>query len=229
MKEKQIIAGTVTSSSNSQTGRRRISVSFDFAEYEQNKKEIFDSMFKELPVTIAVAVITNDAATEDMQPRETHPYGNEAKILKQSSFFRTPEVWRAIGTDKEYLEWLRHQPCCYCYLVKQKASYDNVSEAAHVRRIANGAGIAIKPEYSAIPFCHTHHKMQHDHGEVAVGGKEFVDKKRIEYVSKWAWETLKEQLGCEHWYDVMPEVLKLWALKHSVDKYLPKTYKGEIK
>lgn len=221
-KEKQIIAGTVTSTSNNMSGRRRLSISFDFAEYEQGKKGMFEAMFHELPVNVAVAVITNEAATEDMQPKEDHPYGNEAKILKQSSFLRTPEVWKAIGSDETFKVWIRQQPCCAC---GQLSCEERRIEAAHVLRIADGAGMGIKPEYSCIPLCRTCHQSQHDEGETFLGGKEFSDKQRILYVSKWAWELLKEQLGESHWYDVTPESLRYWAESNDVDKYLPKIYK----
>lgn len=221
-KEKQIIAGTVTSSSNSQTGRRRISVAFDLADYEQDKKEMFDSMFHDLPVNVAVALLTNEAAIEDMQPKEDHPYGNEAKILKQSPLFRTPEVWQAIGTDDAFRVWIRQQACCICGHLPCDEGH---IEAAHVRRIAAGAGMGIKPKYSCIPLCRSCHQMQHNEGESFLGGKEFLDKQRILYVSKWAWEALKEQLGKSHWYDVTPETLRLWAIKHGIDKYLPQIYK----
>lgn len=145
-------------------------------------------------------------------------YSLEAQKLKQSSFFRTPEVWKAIGTDEEFLAYLRLQPCAYCH------SINNV-EAAHVRRIANGSGVALKPQYSSIPLCHICHSNQHNHGESIIGTKEWFDKKRIEYVSQWAWESLKEQLGFAHWYDIEPWFLYQWARDHDLLKYLPECYK----
>ena len=93
LSERLLLSGIVTSTSNSQTGRRRISVSCDFAEYEQDQKTIFDSMFKELPVTVAVAVINNNAASDDMNKELVKlapvipEYGENAKTLRLSSFF----------------------------------------------------------------------------------------------------------------------------------------------
>ena len=222
---KQIISGTVTSSSNSQTGRRRISVVFDTADYEQDKKDLFDSMFKNLPVSVAVAVISDEAAAEDMSKAlvESEPealYGDQARILRLSAFFRTPTVWKAIGTDDEFLKWVRSRHCCLC---KGNLGLSS-SEAAHVRRVANGSGMGIKPIYSAIPLCHTHHMEQHNQGEETMGGKEMFDKLRIKYVSKWAWDALKEILDCSSWKFVNPDKFIEWCKLNNVEKFIPAEY-----
>lgn len=89
-------------------------------------------------------------------------WGKEAQILRQSGFFRSPAVWRAVGTDKDYLEWLKTQECA----AKHLGGCEGDIVAAHVRRISNGSGVGIKPkEFSAIPLCHRHHMLQHQKGE----------------------------------------------------------------
>lgn len=148
-------------------------------------------------------------------------YGKEARALRLSNFFRTPEVWKAIGTDEQFLDWLRGQPCAVC------GDYDyvdgqQVCEAAHVRRVANGSGTGIKPAYSAIPLCHKHHAEQHQQGE---GDKAWYDKQRIQHVIEWGWQSLKTQLECEHWNDVEPVQLSNWAKAHDLYDYLPREYR----
>ncbi|MBU2708848.1 DUF968 domain-containing protein [Zooshikella marina] len=145
------------------------------------------------------------------------PFSKNAEILHKSFFFRTPAVWKAIGSDKAFLAWLRQQPCAIC---KRKAP----SEAAHVRRVANGAGVGIKPEYSAIPLCHEHHSAQHQSGESAIGGVEKVDRLRLKYLAEWSSEALKQLLSVDHWYNCMPEDLRAWTIQNNIQQHLPVAY-----
>lgn len=147
----------------------------------------------------------------------TSLYGEVARVLKLSDFFRRPEVWAAIGSDAEYLAWVRQQPCAFC-------GSPPPNEAAHVRRVANGAGTGIKPEYSAIALCRAHHEAQHQHGENAVRGKAQVDKWRIEFIQHWAWESLKKTLGYESWADIPPGVMREWAERSGVGHFVPSGY-----
>jgi len=154
---------------------------------------------------------------EKAKPKSVRPYGKEAQALKQSSFFRTPDVWRELGTDDEFLKWIRSMPCAVC-------RNEITVEAAHVRRIADGAGTGIKPQFSAIPLCAEHHRLQHQQGESAIGGKEWVDKQRIEHVGEWAWAQLKAELGYESMAEAPPERIQMWAIEHDVQQYLPSEY-----
>jgi hypothetical protein len=131
-------------------------------------------------------------------------------------------VWKAIGTDTVFLAWLRTQPCVLDGSKADPCSGDVV--AAHVRRIANGAGAGIKPPYSAIPLCHHHHSLQHQHGESRLAPKEQWDEWRVWYLEQWGWETLKGFMGEESMGDVPPERLKAWAVLKGVERYLPPAY-----
>ena len=155
--------------------------------------------------------ITQGDIIADKEPDSApSKYGQQAKELRQSSFFRRPEVWRAVGTDKEFLDWLKTQDCA----ANQPHSGDVVP--AHVRRVGNGSGTGIKPEYSAIPLCDMHHQWQHREGESAFESREWFDKKRIEYLVKWCWETLKTELSYDSWSNVPPWELLKWAEDHQV-------------
>lgn len=158
------------------------------------------------------------AFSEVDQPVTT--YGLLAAKLRQSSFFRSADVWQAVGTDREFLDWIPTQTCCV------KAPY-HVGDviAAHVRRVADGAGTGLKPPYSAVPLCTHHHDIQHNQGEGAIGGKEFLDQARIETLVKWGWADLKKQLGYAHWSEVPPRVLNTWAMENRVINYLPPEYR----
>jgi hypothetical protein len=146
------------------------------------------------------------------------PYGQQAKTLRKSGFFNRPVVWHAIGTDKKFLEWIRTRPCISC-------NAPAPSEAAHVRRVANGSGTGTKPEFSAIPLCKKCHSDQHNHGESSIGGKEQVNKWRSEVVQSWGWASLRETLGFESWAMVPPPTLREWATENGVFSYLPSLYR----
>jgi len=187
-------------------------------------REVAMHLFGEPGTGIAVARLSLEATQQQLREETIAPYRQAAKALKLSAFFRSPEVWRLIGTDAQFLAWVRLQKCAYCQV---PSSPEKPVEAAHVRRVAEGAGVALKPDYCAIPLCHTHHALQHAQGESALGGKEWFDKKRIEFVSQWAWESLKQQLGYASWAEVPPVTLRMWAVTRSVHTYLPREYGDE--
>lgn len=169
--------------------------------------------------SVALALL-GEPETEQKKPT-SRPYGAQAQTLRLSGFFRTPDVWKAIGTDKQFRAWVATQDCI-ATSIGEGCSGDVI--AAHVRRIADGAGTGIKPDYACIPLCHGHHTEQHQHGESRLAPKEKWDQWRIQTVEKWCWETLRGDLGYAHWYDVPPNILRAWAEHACVDRYLPSAY-----
>lgn len=184
---------------------------------------ISDWLVPDMPV--AVARITQDAAAREQQSAviAAGSYGDEARELRLSGFFRAPDVWRAIGSDAEYQAWCRVQPCAAC---GREGGENNPIVFAHVRRIANGAGGSIKPPYSGIPLHDSEHRDQHQHGESRIAPPEKWDRWRIEHVQEWAWHALKAQLGAESWRDVPPRRLFEWAERAGVEHYLPAAYRS---
>ena len=69
-------------------------------------------------------------------------------------------------------------------------------EAAHVRR-ADSSGVAFKANYACVPLCHEHHHLQHQKGESAIGGENFMESQRELLLKQWAWDTLKEKLDVQ--------------------------------
>lgn len=175
---------------------------------------------REDPLTGRKAMLDETAAPE---PK----YGHYARVLRtHGAFLRNPKVWAAIGTDAAYLDWLKYQKCTHCGWVPHWEMEHYVPcDPAHVRRVADGAGTSRKPEYSAIPLCHKCHEEQHRIGESYLGGKEAVDKLRIQHVQDWAWQALKEHLGWDHWSMVPPSALVAWAEEHGLVECLPDVYR----
>lgn len=156
--------------------------------------------------------------------KQAKPYGYLAAKLYANGFFLNPKVLEKIGTDEEFLVWVRQQPCAYNTYAAAEHGGDVV--AAHVRRIANGAGTGIKPPYSAIPLCDRHHQMQHQEGESALDGKEWFDEQRAKHVTRWASRQLAFTLGGESMGFVRPDALREWAMRCELLQYLPEVYRA---
>ncbi len=173
---------------------------------------------------VAVARITRQAAAGEMQAAATSApsYGEQARELKLSSFFRTPDVWRAVGTDAAYQAWCRKQVCAAC---ERDGGDQNPIVFAHLRRVAEGAGVGIKPPYCGVPLHDSEHNLQHQHGESRIAPPETWDRWRIEHLQRWCWESLKAELGFESWREVPPEKLLAWAQRRRVDHLLPACYR----
>ncbi|MDH3376152.1 MAG: hypothetical protein OEQ39_04180 [Gammaproteobacteria bacterium] len=175
---------------------------------------------------VAIARITDKAAVEAERPtRVKGPFGELAKKLVQSGFFRSPEVWAGIGTDEEYLEWVKHKPSA---ISGEFSEFHDTGEQycipAHIRRVQYGSGTAEKPPYCAIPLTNAEHQQTHQHGDSSLRPEEWWDKQRIKYVSKWAFETLKGKMGYDSYTDMAPHRLVDWASQRELIQYLPLAY-----
>lgn len=163
-----------------------------------------------------------------LAPDDVKPYGKEASELYRLGFFLNPNVLETIGTDEEFRVWLIHLRCAVEASVGLSVDVGRCEGdvvAAHVRRVALGAGGAIKPPYSAIPLCHHHHTLQHQQGESALGGKEWFDKQRAKYVTEWASHRLAQHLGAESMGHVPPDTLRAWGAIHDLTNALPRVYR----
>ena len=203
----------------SRSGGPWIKLRLKDAEYLDVFRSMDTATMKKTGHVLNVTIAQGDI--EVIAEEQKNLFGKEANFLHKSSFFRRPDVWKKVGTDDQFLAWIRQQPCAY-------SNQPGPCEAAHVRRVANGSGMGIKPEYSAIPLKSQHHQMQHQQGEGVLGGKDWFDKQRIEHLHRWAWETLKTTLGYAHWNQVPPSALINWARENGVDMHLPPGYREEV-
>lgn len=169
----------------------------------------------------ALRIRDNDGTVHGGKPPkpepEPHEYGDYAQALRLSGFMTLPATLAVLGTDAAFLSWLRVQTCA----ARGQGGCEGDVQSAHVRRVANGSGMAHKPAYSAVALCAAHHALQHQSGESALGGKEWFDKQREKYVMDWAWESLKRRLGVEHMYQASPRQMADWAQQHDLFRELP--------
>lgn len=177
---------------------------------------------------VALAVIKNEVAVEHDRPKSEGlktQYGEYARTLKLSDFFRTPDVWKAVGTDAEYLKWVKRMPSAISGEFSEYHDGVGFCMPAHVRRVEHGSGTAIKPPYSAIPLTKAEHDLAHHKGDSAIGSEEWWAKMRVTYVSDWCWETLKKHFFFDSWADVPPHYLANWAKTNDLLRYLPAAYR----
>ena len=161
-------------------------------------------------------------------------YGDLARELKLSGFFRAPKVYEAIGSDEEYQAWCRTKRCA----ITRKIDTSDPIVFAHVRRARN-SGTSFKPKYHGLPLCDSLHRIQHEKGEAAAlmagagmsvgpdAAKEWFDVRVLDHLEQWGWETLKAELGYESWKQVPPIALRDWAQENGVTHILPRGYRDE--
>ncbi len=156
-------------------------------------------------------------------PEKKGDHSGYARKLHAAGIFRMPKLWKALGSDDEYRQWIREQPSCV-------TGY-KPCEAAHVRR-AGESGTGYKAQYACVPLLPEEHKLQHQSGEYALlhsaypiswkfkgveEAKEWFNKQRLKYVEQWAHEKLKEKLGYLSLTDVPPDAIRVFLHKHGIE------------
>lgn len=177
---------------------------------------------RDVLVTLAPAALgsaygvyrTEQDATPTARRSAADGYGKAYELLHRAGWLYNPQVAPAIATDDAFLAWLRTQPCAHCGRAGE-------TQAAHVRRLANGAGIGIKPPYSAIPLCGEHHQAQHQHGESVLGGKEWFDRQRGRHLAEFLWDRLHEIFEVDSMSMVTPAGFRAWCGEKGILHTLP--------
>lgn len=169
----------------------------------------------------AGAMAEGGPSTEQSGARQG-PYGEWWRMLFQAGAFQAPPVLQALGGDDDYLEWLRDQRCVHCGQEPHWEMGDWVrNEAAHVRRVANGAGTAVKPPHSAITLCPICHRVQHKKGESALGGPDWVARKLLQQRNTWAKACFHDVFVADSLTSVPPERAVAWFESWDLLRYLP--------
>lgn len=158
------------------------------------------------------------AELAEQEPPKKGEYGQYAAALHRSGFFNVPAVLQALGTDEEFLAWVRRQPCAHTGATQDV-------EAAHVRRVADGSGTGTKPPYFAIPLRREVHALQHQHGESAVKPPEWFEKQAVKHRGQWAHERMRSVFEVDSLSMVPPGDIKSWAMRKGVVRYLPSEFR----
>jgi hypothetical protein len=110
------------------------------------------------------------------------------------------------GTDKQFLDWITYQPSIIDGSFNQYHPSRNLP--CHVRRQKCGAGMGIKPPFSAVPMTHIQHMLQSGRdGEREVlmayaglhlskeAAQAWFEARRDEMVNKWIASTHKKGIA----------------------------------
>lgn len=164
-------------------------------------------------------------AVDSSRPPGKGPHGRDSALLFRSRWFASPALADAVGTPEEYVAWVQTQPSVV------SGEWSEVLEsgegrciAAHVRRVADGAGTGIKPPWMVVPLTDAEHRMQHEGGEIAplraagiaqpdwtaADVRLWWETAATEHRARWVEARILSLLGCESWTEVDPEVLRAW-------------------
>lgn len=193
--------------------------------HDGESRQFYLQHFSDPGIHVAIAKIAATSVPEENEPEAD--YGQYAKALRLSDFMRSPTVWAALGTDSEYLDWVRNQPSAFSgRLMRDEITGKEYCIAMHVRRAGSGAGTGIKPRYSAIPGTHEEHELQHQKGETALAPREVWEKKALDHVTRWAWEKLREVFEVESMREVHPQAICEWAFANNCFSLLPEVIRS---
>jgi hypothetical protein len=188
-------------------------------------KKTFMTEFGDIDTKVAIALMV----PEHRQIQQESQQSNDGKFyqaLHKVGFFIVPEVCQAVGTDGNFLDWMRKHP--RSATGKLAGGESGPIVPAHVRRVANGSGTGIKPPFSAIPLTDQEHRLQHQKGESAVHpeGKEWFDKKRVQYLTEWVKYRLYQHFNITSLTEVPQAHFLNWAGNHGLTKYIPQAWRS---
>lgn len=207
-------------------------------------KLFVDANTKGMVVAARMFVSEDGERKEEPKPKpEKGEFGDLAASLYKTGFFMNPFVLKVLGTDKQYQEFVRYQPCIITGgFDRDTEKGEDRCEYCHVRR-SGDAGTSFKPEYSGVPMIHLMHVLQHNQGEIAAyqqyksgknkdvadttvqEAKDWFEKKSANMLYIWARGQLLEHFEIDSLTKVHPELIMKWATHNEIDKYLPKAYK----
>ena len=183
------------------------------------------------------------------KPKNEKRFGQNANILYKSGFFYNPKVVEQIGTDDEYQDWCRTQPCVICNQFGEivqdglKHAGEGRNIYAHTTRAGaktsgkRGAG-SNKPVFSGLPMCDKHHKLSHNPGPTSayneyckIKGKDqttntakakhWFEEQSGRYLATWAHSKFAADFGYSSLAMVPPKKVLDWCQKNSLLYYLP--------
>lgn len=177
------------------------------------------------------------------EPEKKGIHGKFWQSLIASGVFRAPPVLNAIGSEDQYIKWIQKKPS----VMGTGGDWverigEERCEAAHVLRVNEGGGKAVKSPYHIVPMRREEHAYQHQHGEQAAvmkfmnppkkdfNGPEYLEKRADSYRSEWASGELAKQLMPEmkSRSEVSPDLVWDWFEGRDLCNYLPQSVRPPI-
>jgi hypothetical protein len=188
-------------------------------------KKTFMTEFGEIDTKVVIALMVPEHRMIQQESQQSND-GKFYQTLHKVGFFIVPAVCQAVGTDDQFLDWMRKHP--RSATGKLAGGESGPIVPAHVRRVANGSGTGVKPPFSAIPLTDQEHRLQHQKGESAVhtDGKEWFDKKRVQYLTEWVKSRLYEHFNIESLTELPAADFIAWAKFNNLMNYIPQAWRS---
>lgn len=139
----------------------------------------------------------------------------ERDTCRLNDFLRMEPVLRVLGTDKQFVAYIRTLPSCISGTFSEYVNGEGRSIAAHIRR-AKSSGIGMKPEYSCVPLTDAEHRQQHQHGESSLAPKHWFDVQSEIYRILWAISRLKQIIKFSGQKHEDLHLIELWSKSNGV-------------
>lgn len=163
------------------------------------------------------------------QQPEHGRYGQQARALYQSGVLVAPPVLRKLGDSRDYVEWVRSQPCCL-----SKSPVAGYSRVSPPKRWPSDLALLF-----AVPLSIDAYKTRRDHGDLYClrqirPGTKFASEDQalawfqraaIESVRRWAWERLRYALDVGSMTQASPSIVRQWFVDGGLQQYLPKVFR----
>ena len=182
--------------------------------------------FSQIDSRVAMAQMLNEGqiAQVEQARSESSKDGKFYQALHKAGFFIVPAVCQAVGTDDQFLDWIRQQ-------TKSATGRPSGGESgpivpAHVRRVANGSGTGIKPPFAAIPLTDQEHRLQHQKGETAIASREQWDKWRANYLTYWVKSRIYEHFNINSLTELPAADFLAWVEYNNLMKYIPQAWRS---
>lgn len=220
MTDHSAVTGTRKQIKEMADGTVRVAVDID-----PEFKKTFMTEFGEIDTKVVIALMLPEHRQREQESQQSND-GKFYQALHKAGFFIVPAVCQAVGTDDQYLDWIRQQPKSATGRLPGGESGPIVP--AHVRRVNLGAGKGIKPPYAAIPLTDAEHRLQHQKGESGVheNGKNWFDAKRVQYLTSWVKSCLYKHFNIQSLTELSADDFKAWAQYHNLMNYIPQAWRS---
>lgn len=144
-------------------------------------------------------------------------YGDAMNALKLSGFFKQPNVWKAIGTEEEYIDYIKNEKCLFhnhqCYDIQ--AFKMNNEDVRH---------------YAYVPLCIKHAEQAKNDINSIPGGIKCLNMRHSILIYEWAMKKLTDILGYDepNLYVLNPSKVLFWAIENKLNVYIPTSFKNAV-
>lgn len=129
-------------------------------------------------------------------------------------FLKTPEVVHKLGGNKEFIEWLSEQGCCW-----PQHCTKGPLHAYKIKSILNSTS------FNYLVFCDEHVAELEESEDTVPGGEMYLRMKNTLSIQNWAFNQLRVKFSLTGKEEPDSRKIAVWAKENGIDKYLPEDFK----